>query len=683
MSETRYIRTRTKSGKEEMIALPTGGVAPHNQAWSTITDTPTTLAGYGITDGGGGGMVYPGAGIALSTGAAWGTSIVNNSANWNTAYNWGNHAAAGYAPTANPTFTGTATFQSLIINDITDDYIPYRASATHKLGNSPLKINGANVGLDFTSALAKFAINGGLHVGGESDPGDNNILIDGDADVLGDFNVAGISVFGDDLSSDSFISGFAGGGWELNEEGGVFNLTIDNLTVRQSLKAYEMQIQKVSSAGGNILVSVANGKVINCGIGVQNIFNQWKKVSTSTTEGNGLEISSLNLGPTDGIVAYLGDNNAYGTINGEKITFSCTGGSGFTLIVQEANDPYTLLYGGALTGGENDIEVTCLGNDIIVSIYSELGGTLTISDVSIKSNLYKIYFDEDNGNNEIEFQADDYIRAQEWTGRGVSSYRGKATKVNHSSVYGYAHINVSNTTGIPWIGADVVQSGNATVAARQNLIYITASDDNNPYIDVLADVDNGDFVGKTKVRLGNLFGITDADFGALSGFGLWSDRVYLNNAYLKGSIYSSAGTIGGFTLSSTAFTGGTGGSAGWCTINSSNGLFGLTRQQTYIYSQQNTPATLSAPIYRVVALDNNVESTLNLPSSDLPSSGTSTAITIIHAYGTGLGAGKYHINGNGYYININGSHVSSFDLDEGKAITLYWDPRKGGQWYNT
>lgn len=37
-------------------------------------------------------MVYPSAGIPLSTGTAWETSIVNNSANWNTAYGWGNHA---------------------------------------------------------------------------------------------------------------------------------------------------------------------------------------------------------------------------------------------------------------------------------------------------------------------------------------------------------------------------------------------------------------------------------------------------------------------------------------------------------------------------------------------------------------------------------------------------------------
>lgn len=41
-------------------------------------------------------MTYPGVGIALSTGSAWGTSITNNSANWNTAYGWGNHASVGY-----------------------------------------------------------------------------------------------------------------------------------------------------------------------------------------------------------------------------------------------------------------------------------------------------------------------------------------------------------------------------------------------------------------------------------------------------------------------------------------------------------------------------------------------------------------------------------------------------------
>ena len=50
----------------------------------------------GINQAAGGGSSYPLAGIALSTGSAWGTSITNNSTNWNTAYGWGNHASAGY-----------------------------------------------------------------------------------------------------------------------------------------------------------------------------------------------------------------------------------------------------------------------------------------------------------------------------------------------------------------------------------------------------------------------------------------------------------------------------------------------------------------------------------------------------------------------------------------------------------
>ena len=58
----------------------------------------TPAAGVSACSWGSGGssMVYPGAGIPLSTGSAWGTSITDNSSNWNTAYGWGNHASAGY-----------------------------------------------------------------------------------------------------------------------------------------------------------------------------------------------------------------------------------------------------------------------------------------------------------------------------------------------------------------------------------------------------------------------------------------------------------------------------------------------------------------------------------------------------------------------------------------------------------
>ncbi len=45
-----------------------------------------------------------------------------------------------------------------------------------------------NVGIGTTTPAAKLAINGGLHVGGDSDPGDNNLLVDGTGRFTGIIN---------------------------------------------------------------------------------------------------------------------------------------------------------------------------------------------------------------------------------------------------------------------------------------------------------------------------------------------------------------------------------------------------------------------------------------------------------------------------------------------------------------
>ena len=45
--------------------------------------------------------------------------------------------------------------------------------------NLTIKQSG-NVGIGTTSPSAKLAVNGGLHVGGDSDPGDNNCTVDGE-----------------------------------------------------------------------------------------------------------------------------------------------------------------------------------------------------------------------------------------------------------------------------------------------------------------------------------------------------------------------------------------------------------------------------------------------------------------------------------------------------------------------
>jgi hypothetical protein len=87
--------------------------------------------------GGGGNMVYPGVGIPLSTGSAWGVSITNNSANWNTAFSWGNHAGL-YRPIAwVPTFAQVTSKPTTLAGyGITDakplSYVPTYAEITGK-----------------------------------------------------------------------------------------------------------------------------------------------------------------------------------------------------------------------------------------------------------------------------------------------------------------------------------------------------------------------------------------------------------------------------------------------------------------------------------------------------------------------------------------------------------------------
>ena len=81
-------------------------LATVNASVGSFTNANITVNAKGLVtsassgDGGTGDMVYPGAGIALSGGSSWSTSITNNSANWNTAYGWGNHASAGYLVSA-------------------------------------------------------------------------------------------------------------------------------------------------------------------------------------------------------------------------------------------------------------------------------------------------------------------------------------------------------------------------------------------------------------------------------------------------------------------------------------------------------------------------------------------------------------------------------------------------------
>jgi hypothetical protein len=66
------------------------------------------------------------------------------------------------------------------------------------------------------------------------------------------------------LRSTVFIDGLTGEGFGLwKDDNGLANLTLDKLTVRQTMSVMELLINKVRSVGGQMIVSAANGKIKN------------------------------------------------------------------------------------------------------------------------------------------------------------------------------------------------------------------------------------------------------------------------------------------------------------------------------------------------------------------------------------------------------------------------------------
>lgn len=64
------------------------------------------------------------------------------------------------------------------------------------------------------------------------------------------------------LGTPNFVDGFNGNGFKLwIDDSKLANLTLDRLTVRQTMVIFELLIEKIRSVGGQICVSAANGKI--------------------------------------------------------------------------------------------------------------------------------------------------------------------------------------------------------------------------------------------------------------------------------------------------------------------------------------------------------------------------------------------------------------------------------------
>ncbi|MDR0937994.1 MAG: hypothetical protein LBN29_01375 [Mediterranea sp.] len=107
---------------------------------------------------------------------------------------------------------------------------------------------------DTAAGLIKFLL--GLELGSyTSGTSGGKIDAAGNAELLS-LTLRGI------LRSVTFVDGLTGEGFGLGQDAdGVTSLTLDRLTVRQTMTVMETLIQKIRSVGGQIIVSAANGKI--------------------------------------------------------------------------------------------------------------------------------------------------------------------------------------------------------------------------------------------------------------------------------------------------------------------------------------------------------------------------------------------------------------------------------------
>ncbi len=168
-------------------------------------------------------------------------------------------------------------------------------------------------------------------------------------------------------------------------------------------------------------------------------------------------------------------------------------------------------------------------------------------DYGSDATYWYIGIDPEGGNRSTPFVAGDIIRAQIWTGSGISQTTLEVFDIDSGGEY-FRALKSTQIGDDPTVGvSEFVRIGSTSDVDRRGAVYLTASDNDNPFIDA---VDGLSTIGgslTSRARFGRLDGINSPVWGQLSGYGLWSE-----NVYLEGSISATTGFIGGFIIDSTS-----------------------------------------------------------------------------------------------------------------------------------